>query len=164
MINSGYDRSDEWFWEGHIQEKIADYLQDKQGYIIISTSNTNKGEAGPDICAEKFNVRLVVEVKGYPSTRYSRNYPGGKKGDPKKTKPRKQTGHWFAEAILKIIELKCGHQDWDIALGFPNFKIFKDKVKKIDIFRRNFGIKLYFVNEDGSVIFFNSSDDLDNRD
>jgi len=68
---------EEWFEETNVARKIKKYLQE-MGYQI-EKFNENKRKKGPDIIAKKGNIKLIIEVKGYPSDKYVNSKKKGQK-------------------------------------------------------------------------------------
>jgi len=99
----------------------------------------------------KASVKWLVEVKGYPSDRYVRDVPGGQMGEMKKTNPRLQAYHWFGDALLKVLRLKCKQPKLEVALGFPEKDVYLKLIREIDPVREGFRIRVYLVRHDGSV-------------
>lgn len=77
---SGGDHRSEWFWEGNVQAAVVAHLA-AEGWRILRVADTHSREHGVDIQARRRGTRLLVEVKGYPSSTYAR---GDKAGQPKK--------------------------------------------------------------------------------
>jgi hypothetical protein len=146
-----YDYSQEWFYEGNIQRKIANYLRDNEGYTIVNDPTLDIHHQGPDIEATRDSKTLLVEVKGYPSIRYVRDAPGGKTGEIKPTKPRLQAYHWFGDALLKVLRMKCNMPGCEVALGFPEYQIYTKLLDELKQVTETFNIRAYLVNEDGLI-------------
>lgn len=147
-----WDKKQDWLWEGNIQEKIANYMERKEGFKIIEKANTEAKKPGPDIKGEKNGKYIIVAIKCYPSDKYTGDFPGGKKGEKKRTNPNTQARHWFSEALFEILLAKCNDPDIEIALGFPFFKTYEKFVERIKWHRSKIGISCYFVKECGEVI------------
>lgn len=147
----GWDKTQDWFWEGNIQEKIANYMENKEKFVIIRKSNTGTKERGPDILAKRNTVLRQVAVKGYPSDKYTQDCLGGKKGEEKRTDPRLQAKHWLAEAIFEIINARSQNQNLEIALGLPAFQLYKDDIMKLKWFIGKIQLGIYFVDDKGKV-------------
>ncbi len=145
-IKGSWEPEDDWFYEANIQNKIEKHLKSENwGVEVVDTKSRKKG---PDILAKKNGTNLQVEVKGYPSDKYVR---GKDKGKEKKTNPKTQARHWFAEALLTIILAKCKSPNLKIALGFPDDKIYLKKWTEIKWLREKIHLSVYWVNRDGLV-------------
>ncbi|HEB73778.1 hypothetical protein DRN98_00895 [Methanosarcinales archaeon] len=151
-----WDKTQDWFWEGNIQEKIANYMEITEGFKVTEKANTESKKQGPDIKGEKDGKYRIVAIKGYPSDKYTANFPGGKKGEKKRTNPNTQARHWFSEALVEILLRKCSDPNIEIALGFPYFKVYENLVERITWLRSKVGISCYFVKEAGEVIYLHS--------
>ena len=136
----------EWFEETNVARKIRSFLE-KQGWRIVKF-NEDKRLRGPDVVAVKGDRKLVIEVKGYPSTRYVR---GEKKGKLKPTPPNLQAKHWFSEALLSVIRVKSQNPMVEIGIGLPKFQKYVQLISDVEILKKCLGIKFYMVKKDGGV-------------
>ena len=136
----------EWFEETNVARKIRSFLE-KQGWRIVKF-NEDKRLRGPDVVAVKGDRKLVIEVKGYPSTRYVR---GEKKGKLKPTPPNLQAKHWFSEALLSVIRVKSQNSMVEIGIGLPKFQKYVQLISDVEILKKCLGIKFYIVKKDGGV-------------
>jgi hypothetical protein len=137
---------DEWFEENNITEKIKNYLV-LNGYEIIKY-NKDKREKGHDIEAKKDGIHYIIEVKGYPSDKY---VSGNKKGSAKRTDPRLQAKHWFAEALLSLLLAKARNMNIKIILGFPRFPRYHKLLEEISPVAKKLDLGCIFVAENGLV-------------
>lgn len=148
--SSKWDKEDDWFWEGNIQTKIAEYL-DSQKYVDIKTVDTQTKEKGSDITAYKRSTLWVIEVKGYPSDKYTQDTERYKKGTPKKTRPATQSRHWFSEALFSILLTKSEDPSVEVGLGFPRNETYIKFLNRMSYVRGKLGINVFLVNENGKV-------------
>jgi len=146
-----WDKKHDWFWEGNVQDKIIDYMKKREGFEIIGRSDTNTRQKGPDILAKKRSVLRQVAVKGYPSDKYTQDFPGGKKGEKKRTNPRLQAKHWLAEAIFEVVNAKSENSKFEIALGLPKFQLYQEYIKKLKWIIKQIKLYIYFVDKGGKV-------------
>lgn len=65
-----------WYWEGNVQAAVVAHLSG-QGSSSVRVADTASRERGADIVARRGQQRLVVEVKGYPSSVYPRGERSG---------------------------------------------------------------------------------------
>ena len=108
-----------------------------------------KEKKGPDIIAKKGNIKLIIEVKGYPSDKYVNSK---KKGQKKPTKPNTQARHWFAEALLQVLLAKSRNPDTVVCMAFPKFQIYEKLISQLEyILTKKLGIICYLVDRDGNV-------------
>lgn len=155
-MTSEWDKTQDWFWEGNVQERIIEYMKRNEGFRIDQSADPTTKERGPDILAKRrlsdgsFEKRRVA-VKGYPSDKY---VEGQRKGQKKRTNPPTQARHWFSEALLELILAKSDDEDLQIALGFPNFKVYTNLVNRIRWLREKMELFCYIVTEDGQVRLF----------
>jgi hypothetical protein len=146
IVGNG-DLPSDWFWEGHVQDVMVAYLRG-EGWTITVESNTAIRAEGDDIAAVKDGRRLVVEVKGYPSTDYR---DPKRAGEVKRTNPALQAKHWFADALLKMIRLRGKRPDVAVALVFPEARRYRALFNETFQPLRRLGIGVYFVSADGKV-------------
>jgi len=151
-----YNHQSDWFYEGNVSKKLVIYLE-KNGYEILKDNSDNIRAKGEDIIARREGHNEIIEVKGYPTVFYTN---GVNKGLPKKTNPKLQAKHWFSEALLSIIFNYQKHRidgDFSLVLAFPLMDRYKELIKKVgDFFTdNNLDIKVYFVNENGSITIDN---------
>lgn len=142
-----WKKEDDWFWEGNVQEKISSHLQ-KQGFEVRAV-NTAKKSAGADIIGRKSGENIVVEVKGWPSDKYTN---GAKRGEPKPTQPSLQAKHWLSEALLAIIRRKQEYPEHTLAIGLPDFKRYVDLINDIKWATEKLKIKIFIVEASGRVV------------
>ena len=140
----------DWFWEGNIQNRIAEFLR-CSGYNILKIADTSIKEQGPDILAEKGGRRCVISVKGYPSQRYASDSLGGKKGDIKRTTPSTQARHWLRDAVFDCLLAKSDNPNSEVALGLPDFTTYRRMVDRISWARIQLGISCYLVNKEAHI-------------
>lgn len=147
-----YDHTTDWYYEGNVSSKLVEYFV-KQGFKIEKDNSNNIRARGADIIISKRESKEAIEVKGYPTTLYTK---GEDKGKPKPTNPKLQAKHWFSEAFLSSIfnyrQLKNA-KPIKISLGFPRFERYEELIAKVeDYFTDNhIDIKVYFVLENGSI-------------
>lgn len=137
----------DWFWEGNVQRRLAEYLE-ASGWKIERTADTASGEHGEDIRARKGDDVLRVEVKGWPSKAYANP---ARANETKRTKPSTQAGHWYSEALLRAIRDLGRHPDDLVALGFPEWARFRRLLDDTREPIARLGLGVFFVAEDGTV-------------
>ena len=137
---------DDWFWEGNVQEQIVGYLESR-GWMVIQSADTASRAAGPDILATRGEHRLRVSVKGWPPDKY---VSGPKKGQPKPTRPYNQARHYFAGAVFEVL-LQAPTADLRLALGFPDYDLYRKLWTRTRWALSQLGISCFFVSHDGSV-------------
>lgn len=146
-VSAGWEKTEDWFWEGNIQSAIVDFME-KDEFEIISQTDTQSKQRGPDIVSKKNGKQRLVFVKGYPSTKYA---DGAKKGQKKRTRPDTQARHWFAQAIRDAILAKGDDSSLEIALGFPNIRTYRLLIRRSSWALEKLGFYCYLVDEDSRV-------------
>jgi hypothetical protein len=139
--------SDDWFWEGNVQDALAAYLR-AEGWSVDQLADTASRARGIDILARKDGRTLAVEVKGYPSTTYAR---GEQQGMPKRTNPTNQAPKWFSQALVKAIRTTDGEGNPEVAIAFPDYPRFRSLIADSDWALRRLGIGVYLVSEGEAV-------------
>ena len=137
----------DWFWEGNVQAMLVHHLE-MSGWHLLSVSDTASKERGIDIHADRDAQILLFEVKGYPSTAYSDPKRAQEK---KKTSPTLQSGHWYAQAILKAMRMKSSLPSAQIIIGLPEFKRYKDLFDETKSSLQLLGFQVWGVDKDGVV-------------
>lgn len=148
MTTEPIDVTADWRWEGNIVDKIVEYLE-ATGWTVVARADARKREHGPDIDARQVGHALLVEVKGYPSEVYR---DPRRAGERKRTNPKLQARHWFAQALHTAIEMADGASGLATAIGLPDMEAYGDLVRGCERSLNALGIGVFFVTEDGSVI------------
>jgi len=146
-----WDKSQDWFWEGNVQQKIVEYIRNIEKFEVLLASNTLEKRRGPDILSRRDDIFRQVSVKGYPSDKYTSDFPGGKKGERKRTQPATQARHWFSEALFELILAKSKNQNLEIALGLPKFQTYVNFLNNTRWLRERIGLYCYLVSDNGQV-------------
>jgi hypothetical protein len=136
----------EWTLEGNVQSRMVSHLA-KVGWSIIAVANTAQRERGVDIIAEVDGRRMLVEVKGWPSTTYAR---GERAGQPKPTPPSMQATHWFAELLTSLIR-RGAEGGSRLAMGLPDMSRYRNLLGEAAWALERLGITVYLVAADGAV-------------
>jgi hypothetical protein len=126
-----------WYWEGHVQDRIVDYLR-INGWTIKHVSNTTKREPGVDILAASGVRSLRVEVIGYPE-------------DKGKTPPWTQARNWYSRVLMTALGRYSPGSQTEVAIAFPGMTTYRNLFAKTQPALRSLGIGTYFVEADGSV-------------
>jgi len=136
----------EWTWEGHVQSRLATHLA-ANGWSIIRVADTAQRERGVDIIAGREGQRLLVEVKGWPSSTYAR---GERAGQPKPTQPTLQATHWFSEALTSLIR-RGAEPGSRLAMGLPDMPRYRMLLGEAGWALDRLDITVYLVAADGAV-------------
>jgi hypothetical protein len=139
--------TNEWCWEGNVVSSFARYLRE-DGWTILSLADTLSKGHGVDIHARRGMLDLLVEVKGYPSTRYR---DPRRADEIKPTNPTNQAQQWYSHAILKALRLRTKYPLAKIALGLPDFPRYRTLFRETQSSLATLDIALLFVSEAGSV-------------
>jgi len=143
-MTTEWNYEDEWFEETNVSRKIRDFLV-QNGYEITKFCE-DKREKGHDIEAEKDGLKIIIEVKGYPSDKYVR---GPDKGKMKRTHPNLQAKHWFGEALLSLLKAKSKNPECKIIIGLPMFKVYEGLLEDINFVMGKMEIGYILVDEEG---------------
>ncbi len=74
-----WNKKQDWFWEGNVQDEIVGYMKNQERFKIIKRANPIKRTRGSDILAQKVAVLRQVAVSGYPFDKYTLDASGGRK-------------------------------------------------------------------------------------
>ena len=131
-----------WPWEGSVQRRIREYLE-SEGWTVVAEANAADRTHGRDLDARMTGRMLLIEVKGYPSTEYR---DPRRTGDRKRTNPKLQAHHWFAQAVLKAIEMGDG-LGIETAIGLPDDPNgrYEELVSGVEVSLHALGIGVYMV-------------------
>jgi hypothetical protein len=135
-----------WAWEGNVQSCVATHLA-ATGWSIIRVADTAQRERGVDIIADRDGRRLLVEVKGWPSSTYAR---GERAGQPKPTQPGLQATHWFAEGLTTLIR-RGAESGARLALALPDMLRYRTLLAEAGWALDRLDIRVYLVTADGAV-------------
>jgi len=138
---------DEWFWEGNVQAAVVQHLA-SEGWRIRRVADTAAREQGVDIEATRDGVELLIEVKGYPSTTYSR---GAKQGELKPTPPPLQARAYFSNALLSALIMRSERESARVVLAFPAMETYAALARRTVVPLSSAGIEVWLVDETGAV-------------
>ena len=141
-----WNKEDDWFWEGNIQDKIKKYFEDSEYSVEIS--DTMAKSQGPDVLAHKAELKILLEVKGYPSDKY---VSGNKKGQIKPTPQTLQAKHWFGSAIFTLMRRKRKYASYTLALAFPDYPRYRSLLSEVAESLESLNFRMYFVSKRGLV-------------
>lgn len=133
---------DAWPWEGAVQRRLREFLE-ANGWNVVHEADTARHEPGADLDARMLGRLLLVEVKGYPSKAYRDPRRAGEK---KRTNPKLQAHHWFAQAVLKALEMGDG-LGVETAIGLPDDPDgrYEELVESVEVSLHALGIGVYMV-------------------
>lgn len=127
-----------WHWEGHVQQRLCDWLR-TQAYEIVSTSDTAARNQGVDIIARRGNEELWISVKGFPVA-------------TPRTPPALQARHWFAGALFDVI-LYRGESRARLAIALPDgFTTYKTLARRTSWLRSTTPFSIFWVSPNGEII------------
>jgi len=133
-----------WFWEGHVQSAVVDYLRGA-GYQIKSFANTASKEQGKDVIAVAPSGEMLwISAKGYPVGTI-------------KTSPHTQARHWFAQALFDLILLHGEDPSVSLALALPQKETYRRLVSRASWFLSTVRNCIYWVDQAGTVTVENCS-------
>lgn len=137
----------EWFWEGNVQTRIVQHLE-QQGWTVEHMADTASNARGDDIRARRDGDVLRVEVKGWPSEDYANPSRASEK---KRTRPSTQAGHWYSQALLRVIRDLGKHPNDLTAIGVPDWQRFRRLLDDTQAPLEYLGVGVFFVPEEGPV-------------
>ena len=110
----------QWFWEGNVQSALVRHLA-SDGWRIRRVADTHSREHGIDIEADRNDVSLLIEVKGYPSSTYR---SGSNKGQKKSFGVATQARNYFGNAVLTGLLMRTDNDGARVVLAFPTQETF----------------------------------------
>jgi hypothetical protein len=140
-------RRHEWFWEGNVQAAVVRHLAGAE-WRVLRVADTERGEHGVDIEADRQGERLLVEVKGYPGTLYAR---GDRQGMTKRTNAATQARAYFSHAVLAGLLMRSESTGARVVLTFPAMATFEHLAHRVAAPLTSAGIEVWLVHEDGTV-------------
>ncbi|WCO68934.1 hypothetical protein PO878_09380 [Iamia majanohamensis] len=141
------DPTEEWMWEGNVQAAVVRALA-ADGWDIARVADTKSREQGHDIVARQDGVDVLVEVKGYPSTRYVR---GDKAGQQKTYAPQTQARAYFSHALLSGTLMRAENPSSRVVLAFPAVATYENLARRLSATLHRIGIEVWLVDEAGTV-------------
>jgi len=141
------EAKDEWGWEGNVQARVVAFLA-RQGVAITRVADTSSREHGTDIEGVLDNVRVHVEVKGWPSVRY---VDPSRSGEQKKTQPLVMARSWFADGVMQALRLRHEHPFDSVALALPRTGTYERLFDSLRTPLESVHVSVLWVAEDGSV-------------
>lgn len=137
------DCAKDWAWEGNVQSRVVSHLTGTSWHVI-AVADTARREPGADIIAERDGSRLLVEVKGWPSTTHARAQRAGQ------AKPTLQAAHRFAEGLTTLIRHGAA-PGTQLALALPDKPRYGTLLSEAGWALDRLEILVYLVAADGSV-------------
>jgi len=137
----------QWFWEGNVQSALVRHLA-SDGWRIRRVADTHSREHGIDIEADRNDVSLLIEVKGYPSATYR---SGSNKGQKKSFGVATQARNYFGNAVLTGLLMRTDNDGARVVLAFPTQETFRGLARRSAGPLRRAGIEIWLVDEQGRV-------------
>jgi hypothetical protein len=143
------DTPTDWYWEGHVQSLVVSHLA-KTGWSIRRVADTESSEHGHDIAADRDGERLLIEVKGYPTSTYAR---GDRQGSTRTLGSLgAQARTYFSNALLSGCIMRAKNADARVVLAFPAKETFTTLARRTGPVLLKAGIEVWLVEEDGTVM------------
>lgn len=137
----------EWHTEARVQSMVVTHLA-THGWQILSVADTTSRAHGTDVVAIKNGQRLGVEVKGFPSKRYS---DPTRATEHKPTQPSTQARTWYANALLSALRMCSSDPALTPVMAFPEFVTYRNLYADTKPALDHLGIQVWWVSEDGLV-------------
>ncbi|HEY0070122.1 MAG TPA: hypothetical protein VGE04_09170 [Chloroflexia bacterium] len=145
-------RSHDWFWEGNLQERVLDYMQNDEGLTILSPGQPTAQESGIEILAEKMVGDLpahhLVTVRGWPSSVYTK---GKLVGQPRASRPETIAREWMAQAVLDLALNRGADPELSLSIALPTMAGYIRYLQRLRWFLAAARISVYLVSQDGRV-------------
>jgi hypothetical protein len=137
----------DWYWEGNVQTALVRYLR-REGWKIEATADTATKAQGDDIRATKDGQTLRVEVKGWPTKGYADPL---RAAETKRTTPSTQAGHWYSQAILRVMRDLGRHPGDLVSIGLPDWPRFRALIADTEAPLKRLRVAVLLVGEKGQV-------------
>jgi hypothetical protein len=111
-----WDDDESWLEVASVQAQVVRHLA-ANGWDITRVADTESREHGVDIEARSGLDRILVEVKGFPSSTYVR---GSGAGEPKRFGRGAQARTYFSNAALAGLLMRSEHPNSRVVLAFPS--------------------------------------------
>ena len=151
-MESEWRREDDWYWEGNIHSRVLEYMQEEEGFGILSRGEPTPAEQGVEIVAEGLvgsqPVHRLVSVRGWPSATHTR---GAQVGQPRSTRPEVIARGWVAQAMLDLALGRGADPDVDLCLALPAMASYIRYLQRLRWFLAAARASVYLVTEDGRV-------------
>jgi hypothetical protein len=151
-MDSGWNREQEWFWEGNIRTRVLEYMQQDEGFSILSSGHLTNSEMGIEVVAERVvgghTVHRLVTVLGWPSHVYTR---GTMAGQPRNTRPEVSARGWIAQAIFDLALGRGADPDLDLALALPTMASYIRYLQRLRWFLASARVSVYLISQEGQV-------------
>jgi hypothetical protein len=147
-------QSRDWFWEGNVQERVLDYMQNEEGFTVLSPGQPAASEQGIDIVAEQLvggrPIHRLVTVRGWPSGVYTR---GTLTGQSRGARPETVARGWIAQVVLDLALERGANPDLDLGLALPTMAGYIRYLQRLRWFLASARVSVYLVSQDGRVMF-----------
>jgi hypothetical protein len=144
----------DWFWEGNVQERVLDYMQDEEGFTVLSHGQATSAEQGIDIVAEQIvagrPIHRLVTVRGWPTGVHTR---GTITGQPRGVRPETVARGWIAQVVLDLALERGADPDLDLSLALPTMAGYIRYLQRLRWFLSAARVSVYMVSQDGRVAF-----------
>jgi hypothetical protein len=151
-MDSAWSREQDWFWEGNIQKRVLDYMQNEEGFAILSSGQPVVVEQGLEIVAERqigdITVHRLVNVRGWPSQVYTR---GTMAGQTRTTRPEVIARGWIAQAMFDLALNRGADPDQELALALPTIAGYVRYLQRLRWFLSTARVFVYLISQDGRV-------------
>lgn len=151
-MEASWSREQDWFWEGHVQARVLEYMQTQEGFTILSPGQPVAVEQGVEIVAERAVMdrpfHRLVNVRGWPSQVHTR---GALAGQPRTTRPEVIARGWIAQAIFDLALSRGADPDLDLALALPTMAGYIRYLQRLRWFLSSARVSVYLVSQEGRV-------------
>lgn len=139
---------EDWYWEGNVQALVVAHLA-RLGWSIRRVADTSTSEHGHDIDASFGGQRVLIEVKGFPTSTYAR---GPRQGAVRAAGSLgAQARTYFSSAMLSGCLMRADNPSARIVLAFPDKETFRALALRVAPVLESAGMELWLVSENGSV-------------
>jgi hypothetical protein len=127
---------------------VVSYLA-KTGWSIRRVADTASSEHGHDVDAVKGDERVLIEVKGYPTSTFAR---GSRQGQVRAAGSLgAQARTYFSNALLSGCVMRAENADSRVVIAFPAMETYTTLARRVAPVLLTAGIELWIVDEVGDV-------------
>ena len=148
----GWQRNQDWFWEGNVQARVLAHMEEEEGFTILSPGHPSPAEQGVEIAAERQTGQglshRLVSVRGWPSALHTR---GSLAGQPRSASPEAMARSWIAQALLDLALVRGSDPDVELSLALPAMASYIRYLQRLRWFLASARTSIYLVAQDGRV-------------
>jgi hypothetical protein len=141
-----------WFREGNIQERVIEFLEDEEGFTILSPGHSVGPEQGLEIVAERYvdgiAIHRLVLVLGWPGPVHEQSES---QGQAHAARPEATARSWIAQTLLDLALGRGDSPDVELGLALPAIASYIRYLQRLRWFLAAARVYVYLVSQAGGV-------------